>query len=274
MSECKETPIDKIRFLQQERKHFDQELLADLAGTIKMRGVLQPIGVAVNGDWYDGLWGERRYLAAKLAGLTTIPAIVRGKPAADADAMEIRLIENLARIGLRPIEQATALRQFQQAKGLTSSQVALRLGMRPSAVCRSLALLELPEPIRERVEEGAISPAAGYELGRVKNSHEQADLAARVASGELSRDGLVGAIKDSQRRASRGEGKHTGATARLGGNRQVTVRGDNLTVESFIATLEDLLARCRAARTKGLSLRTLLNVLSDEARRTTPSKGA
>jgi len=187
--------------------------------------------------------------------------------------MEIRLIENLARQGLRPLEQATALRQFQQAKGLTSSQVALRLGMRPAAVCRSLALLELPASVRKQVEDGAISPAAGYELGRVKDANEQADLAARVASGELSRDALVGAIKDAQRRTSRGEGKHTGATARLDGNRQVTVRGDNLTVESFIATLEELLARCRTARTKGLSLRTLLNVLSDETKRTSSGKG-
>ena len=146
--------------------------------------------------------------------------------------------------------------------------------MHPTAVCKSLSLLDLPEPIRQQVEEGEISPSAAYELAGVKDTAEQVKLAAKVASGELSRDSLIAAIKQTKHRASKSQGKHNGATAHLDGNRQVTVRGENLTVGVFIATLEDLLARCRSARTKGLSLRTLLHVLSDEALRSTTKKEA
>jgi ParB/RepB/Spo0J family partition protein len=274
MSNYQLIPLDEIVFPEQERKHFDPLSLEALATTIRLQGVLQPIGVAENGDAYIGLWGQRRFMAAKLARLTAIPAIVREKPAADADAMEIRLIENLARQSLCPIEQATGLRSLQQARGITDQQLALRVGMHPAAVCKSLSLLNLSEPIRQQVEDGTISPSAAYELARVKDAIEQQQLAMKVATGELGRDSLIAAIKQTKRRASRGEGKQKGATARLDGNRQVTVRGDGLTVGTFIAALEDLLARCRTARTKGLSLRTLLRVLSEEARPSTPEKGA
>ena len=274
MTEYELIPLDKIVFPEQERKHFDPQSLDALAATIRVRGVLQPIGVAENGDAYIGLWGQRRFMAAMLAGLTAIPAIVREKPAADADVMEIRLIENLARQSLRPIEQAMGLRSLQQARGITDQQLAQRVGMHPTTVCKSLSLLNLSEPIRQQVEEGTISPSAAYELARVKDTAEQAELATKVASGELSRDSLIAAIKQTKRRASKSNGKQKGATARLDGNRQVTVRGDDLTVGTFIAALEDLLARCRTARTKGLSLRTLLRVLSEEARPSTPEKGA
>lgn len=274
MSNYQLIPLDKIVFPEQERKHFDPLSLEALAATIKQRGVLQPIGVYADGDRYVIVWGQRRAMSAKLAGETTIPAIVREKPAADADAIEIRLIENLARQSLRPIEQAMGLRSLQQARGITDRQLAQRVGMHPTAVCKSLSLLNLSEPIRRQVEEGTISPSAAYELARVKDAAEQAELATKVASGELGRDSLIAAIKQTKRRASKSHGKQKGATARLVGNRQVTVRGDDLTVGTFIAALEDLLARCRTARTKGLSLRTLLRVLSEEAHPSTPEKGA
>jgi ParB/RepB/Spo0J family partition protein len=259
---------------EQERKQFGPAELEELAATIRVHGILEPLGVTRDGDGYVGLFGQRRWMAAELAGLERVPAIVRDKPTTEAGWMEIRLIENISRENLRPLEQAVGLDQLMKAGGLSASDVAKRVGMKPAAVTKSLRLLSLPGPIRQQIDSGLITAASAYELTQVENPSVQAELAAQVAAGQLSRDGLIGAINPTKRRASKSEGKHTGATARLDAHRHVTVRGENLTVESFIATLEDLLARCRAARTKGLSLRTVLNVLSDESRRSSTRKEA
>jgi len=118
-------------FLSRSESISILKALQELAATIKERGILQPIGVADDGERYVGLWGQRRFMAAKLAGFTAIPAIVREKPAADADAVEIRLIENLARQSLRPIEQAMGLRSLQKARAITDQELARRVGIGP-----------------------------------------------------------------------------------------------------------------------------------------------
>jgi hypothetical protein len=90
-------PRKKISWPPQERKHFGEVELAELAETIRAHGILEPIGVIRDGDGYQGLWGQRRWIAAELAGLELVPAVVRDKPRTEAEAMEIRLIENMAR---------------------------------------------------------------------------------------------------------------------------------------------------------------------------------
>jgi ParB family chromosome partitioning protein len=268
MPECRaeQVPVGKITFPSQERKHFGEAELHQLAATIAAHGVLEPIGVVRDGDAYAGLWGERRLRAAQLAGLKFIPAVVRDAPGSEAEAIEVRLIENISRENLRPLEQASGLDQLMRATGLSGSEVAKRVGLTPAAVTKSLSLLSLPGPLRDAVDAGRIPAGAGYELSRVEDPQLQSQLAAQVAAGTLTRDGLAGRLrsaggppsKQAERRPSR-------VTAKLAGGRVVTVSANDLTVESLIATLEDLLARCRSARPKGLSLRTLMTVLADEA---------
>jgi ParB family chromosome partitioning protein len=173
----------------------------------------------------------------------------------------------MAREALRPLEQSVGLDQLMKAGGLTASDLARRVGMKPAAVTKSLSLLQLPEPIRQQIDAGLISPAAGYELTRVEDPQLRLQLAAQVAGGTLTRDALAGKIKATRRSVAEStESNRSRVTAKLTSGRLVTVCANNLTVESVITTLEDLLSRCRAARSKGLALRTMLKVLSDESR--------
>jgi ParB family chromosome partitioning protein len=265
VSDChvEQIPRNKITWPEQERKHFGQAELAELAATIRAHGILEPIGVIRDGDGHVGLWGQRRWMAAELAGLEAIPAIVRDKPRTEAEAMEIRLIENLTREALQPLEQAAGLHGLMKACGLTASEVAKRVGMKPAAVTKSLSLLQLPEPIRQQIDAGLISAAARYGLARVDDRQLQTELAEQVAAGTLTRDALSRKIKRPVTRTR--ETNKSRITAKLSGGRLVTVCANKLSVESVIATLEDALARFRTARTKGLALRTMLNVLADEA---------
>jgi ParB family chromosome partitioning protein len=268
VSDCQIEKIarKRITWPQQERKHFGQEELAELAATIRTHGILEPIGVVRDGEAFIGLWGQRRYLAAELAGLEFVPAIVRDKPHTEAEATEIRLIENLAREALRPLEQANGLAQLMKASGLTATEIAKRVGMKPAAVTKSLSLLQLPEPIQGKIDAGAISAGAGYGLTRIDDPKIQAELAEQVASGTLTRDGLAGKIKSIKRpNTPAKQTKNSRVTAKLSGGRLVTVCGGNLSVDLVITTLQELLTRCRLARSKGLGLRTMLNVLADEA---------
>jgi ParB family chromosome partitioning protein len=260
-------PRTKIKWPAQERKHFGQAELMELAATIRVHGILEPIGIIRDGDGYQGLWGQRRWLAAEIAGLDLIPALVRDKPRTEAEAMEIRLIENISRECLRPLEQATGLDQLIKASGLSAAEVAKRVGMKPAAMTKLLSLLQLPEPIRQQIDAGVISAGAGYALTCVEDRHLQTEFAGQVAAGVLTRDALAGKIKSLTSPSSPGnEARKSRFTARLSGGRLVSVCGDKLSVDSVITALEDVLARCRAGRNKGHGLRTVLNALADESK--------
>jgi ParB/RepB/Spo0J family partition protein len=259
-------PRKKIIWRENERKHFGRVELEALAETIRAQGLLAPIGVMREGENYIGIWGQRRWMAAELAGLEMVPASVREK-LMEADAREIRLIENLARQSFRPLEQATALDQFMKVSGLTASDVAKRVGMNPATVTKSLALLNLPAPIREKIEAGAINAAAGYELARVEDPQVQAELALQVASGALSRDGLIGRMKAMKRVSGDAAKSKSRVTAMLDCQRSVTLSGAGLaSVEVLIDWLEELLAKARKVRPQNLALGTFVNMLRDQSK--------
>jgi ParB/RepB/Spo0J family partition protein len=260
-------PRTKIVWRENERKHFGRAELEELAETIRTHGLLAPIGVVREGENYIGIFGQRRWMAAELAGLEMVPASVRENPLADADAREIRLIENQARQSFQPVEAATALQQFMKVSGLTASDVAKRIGMKPAAVTKSLALLNLPAPIREKIEAGAINAAAGYELARVEDPQVQADLAEQVASGALSRDGLIGKVKALKRGSSDAAESKRRVTATLDHQRSVTFSGAGLaSVEVLIDWLEELLGKARKVRPQNLALGTFINMLRDQSK--------
>jgi ParB family chromosome partitioning protein len=273
----RQIPLGQVRWPDQERRHFDPAALEDLARTLRADGQLQPIGVYPDGDGrFVGLYGERRWRAAALAGLGSILAVVREPPAGEPDAAALRMLENACRQDLRPVELASGLNRLMKTGGLTAAQAAARVGMRPAAVTKALALLDLPEPLQRQVDDGTISATAGYQLSLVKDPRDQAELAGEVASGRIGRDALAGRVRSARRAVApsagppdvRADPKRAQVTAKLAGGRQVTVRAGGLTtVDALIAPLEELLGRCRSARARGLTLGTLLVLLSDEAER-------
>lgn len=261
-------PTEKVTWREQERKYFGPEELAEMAATIRVHGILHPIIVFRDGDGFVGLVGQRRWMSARLAGKDKVLAVVRSKPPTEIEAKEIRLIENNSREPLRPLEQSVGLDQYVKASGLSASEAAKRVGMKPAAASKALSLLKLDESIRQQIDAGLISPASGYVLAREDDPKLRSELAAQVAAGTLTRDALAGKIKARKRSAaSATETKKSRITAKLSGARQVTVSADNLTVDSLITTLMELVARCRAARSKGHALGTMLKAMADESTR-------
>ena len=141
----------------QPRKNFDEEALAALSASIAENGLLQPIAVRPKkaGPGYIIIAGERRWRAARMAGLEEVPVLA--KEVTDEQAAALALIENLQREDLDPIEVAEGCRQLIDRYGLTQEEAANRLGKSRSAIANSMRLLTLPEPVREQVRTGAIS---------------------------------------------------------------------------------------------------------------------
>lgn len=139
----------------QPRRHFDQAALEELATTIRSLGVLTPVVVRRGPAGFQVVAGERRIRAARLAGLTRIPAVV--KEASDAQALEMALVENLQREDLNPVEGAEAYRRLIEGFGLSQEEVAERVGRDRSSVANALRLLRLPKRIREDLANGTLS---------------------------------------------------------------------------------------------------------------------
>ena len=142
--------------LDQPRKHFDQDSLAELADSIREHGILQPLTVRrLSSGYYQIIAGERRWRAAKEAGLTTVPALII--EADDRKVMELALIENLQREDLNPVEEALGYETLIREYGLTQDGVARRMGKSRPAVANALRLLTLPPRARALLEEGKLS---------------------------------------------------------------------------------------------------------------------
>jgi ParB family transcriptional regulator, chromosome partitioning protein len=162
--ELRELPIELIvANPNQPRRHFDEEALNSLAGSLGERGVLQPVLVRPKpGGTYELVAGERRWRAARIAGLTEIPALVRARD--DAATLELALIENMAREDLNPIEEARACAALVEELGLTREEVGRRVGRSRVAVSNLLRLLDLPDETIDLLEKEQLSEGHGRAL--------------------------------------------------------------------------------------------------------------
>ena len=168
----------------QPRKDFDQEKLQELADSIRQHGVVQPILLRQNGERYVIVAGERRFRAARLAGLEKVPAIV--KDLDEAQVMEVALIENLQREDLNPIEEAAAIRFLMQQHDLTQEEVSKRLSKSRPAIANSLRLLTLPEPVQAYLRNGKLQAGHARALAGLQDPEAQAVLADKIAGEGLS----------------------------------------------------------------------------------------
>ena len=168
----------------QPRKDFDQEKLQELADSIRQHGVVQPIILRQKGERYVIVAGERRFRAARLAGLEKVPAIV--KDLDEAQVMEVALIENLQREDLNPIEEAAAIRFLMQQHDLTQEEVSKRLSKSRPAIANSLRLLTLPEPVQAYLRNGKLQAGHARALAGLQDPEAQAVLADKIVGEGLS----------------------------------------------------------------------------------------
>lgn len=168
----------------QPRTQWDQEKLEELAMSIKANGIIQPVIVRAVAGGYEIIAGERRCRAAQMAGLESVPVLVRDTT--DEEMLEIALVENIHRADLNPIERAKAYRKYLETFKMTQSEGAEKLGENRSVVANYMRLLDLPEDIRQMVSEGELSMGHARAILALPNANDKRKIANKSMAGQLS----------------------------------------------------------------------------------------
>lgn len=257
----KEEQLVKIRLVEpnrdQPRKDFDEEALQELAESIRVHGVIQPLIVVAKGQRYQIIAGERRWRAAKLAGLKEVPVIIRDYT--EREISEISLIENIQRKDLNPIEEADAYRKLMEDYGLTQEALSERIQKSRSVIANTLRLLKLPEELKQMVADGRLSEGHAKVLLGVQDEERQKEFAEKVIGEGLSvrqTEELLKAPKKRERKApaplpnaAEYENVEKALEKKLGTRVRVKRNGENsgrLEIEFYtLEELERLLAHIR-----------------------------
>ena len=195
---------------EQPRKNFDEDALLELAESIKQFGVLQPLLVQKKDDYYEIIAGERRWRAAKLAGIKEVPIIV--KDYTDQEIVEISLIENIQRENLNPIEEAMAFKRLLQEFQLKQDEVAERVSKSRTAVTNSMRLLKLSPRVQQMIIDDMISTGHARALLAIDDEEQQFILANKIFDEKLSvreTEKLVKALKNPKKEVKKEKSEHT-----------------------------------------------------------------
>ena len=182
---------------EQPRKNFDEDALLELAESIKQFGVLQPLLVQKKDDYYEIIAGERRWRAAKLAGLKEVPVII--KDFSDQEVVEIALIENIQREDLNAIEEAVAYKRLMEEFHLKQDEIAERVSKSRTAVTNAMRLLKLDERVQDMLIQDMISPGHARTLLGIEDKDQQYNLAMRIFDEKLSVRDTEKIVKDLQK---------------------------------------------------------------------------
>ncbi len=247
---------------RQPRKQHSEEADFNLCQSIKTHGIFTPLLVKEIEKRFQLIAGQRRLTQGRCAGVTKFPCIPI--TADDLTAAEIAIIENELREQLAPLDLAEAVQDVMTTHGLNGVEAGARLNLKPHSVTKCLAMLRLPDQVKTDIRAGKISPAKAYELSKVDDPVLQMELAQRAVSG-ATRDEIAGAVKRTRRKTETTELLKR-VTAKLSGDRAVTVQGVIGSLDDFINTLVDLLSAARKARTQGVEVGTFVKMMSDLAK--------
>ena len=195
---------------EQPRKDFDEDSLVDLADSIKQFGILQPLIVQQKKDYYEIIAGERRWRAAKMAGIKEVPVIIKNYT--DQEIVEISLIENIQRENLNPIEEARAFKRLLEEFNLKQDEVAERVSKSRTAVTNSMRLLKLSDRVQQMIIDDMISTGHARALLALDDEEQQYQLANRIFDEKLSvreTEKLVKALKDPKKMVRKEKIEHT-----------------------------------------------------------------
>ena len=195
---------------EQPRKEFDEDSLMELADSIKQFGILQPLLVQPRKDYYEIIAGERRWRAAKIAGIKEVPIIIRDYT--DQEIVEISLIENIQRENLNPIEEAMAYKRLLEEFHLKQDEVAERVSKSRTAVTNSMRLLKLSPRVQQMIVDDMISTGHARALLAIDDEEQQYQLANRIFDEKLSvreTEKLVKALKNPKKEVKKQKAEHT-----------------------------------------------------------------
>ena len=196
-SDLIEIDLDQLEPAEsQPRKYFNEEKLNELATSIKANGIIQPIVARRIGEKFQIIAGERRWRAARIAGIQKIPCIIR--EVADANVLEISLVENIQRQELNPIEEAMAYKNLLERLNVTQEEIAQRVGKDRSSITNALRLLRLPEEIQKLVEEEKLSMGHARALLSIESVELQRTLAMEISEKNLSVREIERIVKSRQ----------------------------------------------------------------------------
>ena len=184
----------------QPRKNFDEEKIGELASSIKVNGVIQPLIVRESTNGYELVAGERRWRASRKAGLKKVPCIVRNFD--DKQNAIVAIIENMQREDLDPIEEAMGLKSMTEKYGFTQEQISVSLGRSRTYITNSIRLLKLPEEIQKYVSSGQMSAAHGRTIINIPDKTKQKEIAEKIIRNDLSvraTERLAEKVKDELR---------------------------------------------------------------------------
>lgn len=182
---------------EQPRKNFDEDALLELAESIKQFGILQPLLVQKRDDYYEIIAGERRWRAAKLAGLKEVPVII--KDFSDQEVVEIALIENIQREDLNAIEEAVAYKRLMEEFHLKQDEIAERVSKSRTAVTNAMRLLKLDDRVQDMLVQDMISPGHARTLLGIDDKEQQYNLAMRIFDEKLSVRDTEKIVKELQK---------------------------------------------------------------------------
>lgn len=228
---------------QQPRSDFNEANLEDLSRSIKEYGVLQPLVVSRQGDGYELIAGERRLRASKMAGLKTVPVIVR--PADEQKKLEMALIENIQREDLNPIELAIGYRRLADEFNLKVEEVARRLGKSRPLVSNTMRLLSLPAEIQKALAEGLISPGHGNAILGLESEAKQFELFRKIVANKMT----VAQVAEE--------------TKKMGGTKQARIR-DNSVDQDRVAKLQEFFGSRARIQRKNKGGQVIIDFADDE----------
>jgi ParB family transcriptional regulator, chromosome partitioning protein len=266
--ELRELPVELVApNPAQPRKRFDQDALQALAGSLAERGVVQPVLVRpVAGGTYELVAGERRWRAAQLAGLETIPALVRDHD--DAASLEVALVENMAREDLNPVEEARAVAGLVEELGLSREEVGRRVGRSRVAISNLLRILDLPDEALTLVEDGRLTEGHGRALlmapghsdrRRLARSAAEQGWSVRVTEEKARAAGSSPARATTGRAAVHPDQAHAAEEiasalgAALGTDVRVRTAGTGFKVELAFASADEAVALARRVRPRAVA---------------------
>jgi ParB family transcriptional regulator, chromosome partitioning protein len=265
-AELRDLAVDLIKPKKdQPRRQFDQESLQALADSVAERGVIQPVLVRPRaGGTFELVAGERRWRAAKLAGLDHVPALVQDRD--DATTLEVALVENMAREDLNPVEEARAVAGLVEELGLTREAVGKRVGRSRVAISNLLRILDLPDEALGLIEDGALTEGHGRALLLAEGHEDRKRLAFTAAEGGWSVRVTEERAREANAAAANGAGSRAGKPAvhpdqaaaaseiadaigaALGTEVKVRPRGTGYKIELALDSLDDALALAARVR--------------------------